>query len=92
MILQREYRFNKNLFPIGIRPFKFSRRKKKYVMITARVHPGETPGSHVFNGLLKFLLDRGDIRAKLLRENFVFVMIPMLNPDAVYRGHYRVDI
>ena len=59
-------------------------------MMTARVHPGETPGSHVLNGMIKCIL-KNDARSRLLRDNFVFVMIPMLNPDAVYRGHYRVD-
>jgi len=80
-----------NLFPGSTntsRPFLFN---KKYVFITARVHPGETPGSHVFRGLLKFILNKEDPRAQALLENFVMVLIPMLNPDGVYRGHYRAD-
>jgi murein tripeptide amidase MpaA len=41
--------------------------------------------------MLRMLLDRKDHRAQLLRKYFVFMVIPMLNPDGVYRGHYRMD-
>lgn len=42
-------------------------------------------------GLLQFLLDRNDQRAKIARDNYVFCIVPMLNPDGVYRGHFRTD-
>lgn len=76
----------------GLRPFKFE--NKKYIFLSGRVHPGETPASHMLNGLLNFLFSdpNVDLRVKLILDNFVFVIIPILNPDGVFRGHYRQDV
>ncbi|CAF1121372.1 unnamed protein product [Adineta steineri] len=64
---------------------------KKGVVVTARVHPGETNGSWMMKGLMDFLLgDSAD--ARLLRDNFIFKIIPMLNPDGVIVGNYRCSL
>lgn len=66
--------------------------KKKAVVISARVHPGETVGSWMMRGVLNFLTDPENEEAKLLREKFVFKIIPMLNPDGVINGNYRCSL
>lgn len=64
---------------------------KKVFVVSSRVHPGETPATHVFNGFLAFLLQKDDERAVKLREKFIFKLIPIVNPDGVSFGHYRSD-
>ena len=61
--------------------------KKRYVFLSARVHPGEIPASHTMNGVLKYILNS----TNEILDHFVFVIVPMINPDGVYRGHWRVD-
>lgn len=54
----RESRITEYLFPMGSHRAHRFRLNKKVVLITARVHPGETPSSHTINGIVKFLLSK----------------------------------
>jgi cytosolic carboxypeptidase protein 2/3 len=66
--------------------------KRKAVVLTARVHPGETVGSWMMRGLLFFLTDPDNEEAQKLRDNFIFKIVPMLNPDGVVNGNYRCSL
>ena len=61
---------------------------KKGVFISARVHPGEPQSSWVLQGLVEFLISSDPCAIKL-RKNYIFKIIPMLNPDGVIYGNYR---
>ena len=58
------------------------------VIVSARVHPGETPASYLVDGLLSYLVSE---EAAELRKRTIFRVVPMLNPDGVALGHYRRD-
>jgi murein tripeptide amidase MpaA len=59
-------------------------------MLTCRVHPGETSSSYALEGMINFLLS-DDSRAKMLMKYCVFVIVPLVNPDGVFNGTYRMD-
>ncbi|XP_069888429.1 cytosolic carboxypeptidase 2 [Dipodomys merriami] len=64
---------------------------KRAVVLSARVHPGESNSSWIMKGFLDFILsDSPD--AQILRDIFVFKVVPMLNPDGVIVGNYRCSL
>lgn len=61
------------------------------VILSARVHPGESNASFIMEGILDFLVSDRPAACRL-RECFVFKIIPMLNPDGVIIGNYRCSL
>ena len=66
---------------VEARPEDDSRRN---VVVCARVHANETPGSWAVEATARFLLG-GDAPAEWLRD-YRFHLIPIVNPDGVARG------
>ena len=65
---------------------------KKYIIISARVHPGESNSSYIMQGFLKFITSATDVSAIELRKRIIFKVIPMTNPDGVIVGNYRTSL
>lgn len=60
------------------------------IILTGRVHPGETPGSWVMQGILDYLTSNRAVPVSL-RNKYVFKIVPMLNPDGVAYGNTRTS-
>ena len=61
------------------------------VIISSRVHPGETNASWIMRGIIDTLVGNTPL-ARKLRSKFIFKIIPMLNPDGVICGNYRCSL
>lgn len=84
--------------PLEIDPSEFDDKSKvplykdkKYVIVGARVHPGESNASYIMQGFLKFITGQST-EAINLRKRTVFRVIPMTNPDGVIAGNYRTSL
>eukprot|EP01138_Halocafeteria_seosinensis_P000790 gb/GECG01000811.1/.p1 GENE.gb/GECG01000811.1/~~gb/GECG01000811.1/.p1 ORF type:complete len:1568 (+),score=224.54 gb/GECG01000811.1/:1-4704(+) len=65
--------------------------KRQVIVLSARVHPGESNASWVMEGVIRQLLsDHGC--AKWLRRHYTIRIIPMLNVDGVINGNYRTSL
>ncbi len=62
--------------------------RKPSIIISARIHPGESNSSYMMQGVIESLV-ADTPEADILRRHFVFKIIPMLNPDGVIHGNYR---
>ena len=61
------------------------------MVITSRVHPGETGASFMVKGIIDYLVGPS-LGARILRDNFIFKVVPMLNPDGVINGNTRCNL
>ena len=64
---------------------------RKGIVLTGRVHAGESGSSYMMKGVIDFLTGP-TLFAKILRENFVFKIVPMINPDGVINGNSRCSL
>eukprot|EP00946_MAST-07B_sp_MAST-7B-sp1_P003469 g3469.t1 len=64
---------------------------RRVIVMTARVHPGESPASWITKGFIDFITSKAPA-AQLLRRMFVFKIVPMINPDGVFYGNNRCSL
>lgn len=70
---------------------KYEENRKKVIIITGRVHPGESNSSWIVHGMIKFLLSQDKVAVEL-RKKLIFKIIPMVNADGVVVGNSRCSM
>ena len=68
-----------------------NRSSDKKIWITARQHPGESMGQWFVEGLVKKLLNLSSSISRKLLQEYVFFIVPNMNPDGVVHGNLRTN-
>lgn len=61
--------------------------EKKHIILTSRVHPGESNSSYMMEGFIDFITGDDSVAVEL-RKRIVFHILPCINPDGVVAGNY----
>ena len=65
-----------------------SEKDKKCILVIAMQHAGEDAGGYSVEGIIDYLLS--DTReTRNILDNYVYYIVPMMNPDGVYHGVSR---
>lgn len=76
---------------ITITDKEIAKDSKKVVLISCRIHPGETVSSFIVEGFIKKLLSLENADSRALIESVIFKIVPMINPDGVVYGNFRTS-
>ena len=66
-------------------------KQRPCVVLSGRVHPGETNASWMMHGVVETLTGPSAL-ARELRSQLVIKIVPMLNPDGVIAGNHRCNL
>ncbi|MFP4366462.1 MAG: M14-type cytosolic carboxypeptidase [bacterium] len=64
------------------------KKDKKSILISAMQHSGEDAGGYSAEGIINFLLS-DNIEAQKIRDEYVYYIVPVMNPDGVFHGVSR---
>ena len=64
---------------------------KHKIWITARQHPGESMAEWFMEGLIHRLIDAQDAISNTLLQDYVFYLVPNMNPDGAIHGNLRTN-
>ena len=79
------------IYAITLTDQKSENKDKKSVWIIGTQHAYEMAGPSVCEGLISTLLEDSDSARSMLRD-YVFNLVPMVNPDGVTHGGYRYNM